>query len=149
MNWIDRRFGREHHLNNAPDVWQKVSTAIDDACKSFNERGEFGKAETYPQNGHRILVIIEHEPPKQFQMDMKRRVTIAFEESAPRITVTVDALPAKTFPIEADEQHCFLKWAGAEISPDDFSKIALEDALFKKKSLPPSSSPPPKVGEWS
>jgi hypothetical protein len=59
-------------------------------------------------------------------------VTIVFEEGKRHITVTVGDGAARLFPIAADENHRFIKSpAGEEITADEFSRLALEDALFK------------------
>jgi hypothetical protein len=140
MNWVDRKFARERNLGKATAVWNSSIAAIHDAVKSFTDNGEYGTAQIFPQNGDRILVEVEqpqHENAHIYIADPKRRVQIAFDPATPAITAAVDGSPVKTFPLEADETHCFLKFGGVEISPDEFSKHALNEAFFTPKTLPP------------
>jgi hypothetical protein len=114
--------------------------AIHNAVNSFNA-GEHqnGKAHVFPQNGHRVLVEVEkpqNENAHIYLADPDRRVVITFEPHQPAITVTVDAEAAKSFQIDADEQHCFLKYACQEITSDYFSELALKEAFFKPKPIP-------------
>lgn len=140
MNWVDRRFGRERNLGKAVDVWNGAIAAVHSAVDSFNGKDEYVKARVIPQTGHCVLVEVEHpqpDMPHMYHAEPKRSVTIAFGESQPAITVTIDAARAIPFQIEADETHCFLKFHDDEISADEFSELALKEAFFKPK---PSSS---------
>jgi hypothetical protein len=147
-NWVERRFLREQNLNKAEDVWQAASTAIDDACKSFNTfYPAIGKAVFSPQNSHSILVEVTHEATKNVPMDTKRRVRIVFDGR--RIAVALDEHSARNYQIEADQERCFLKSGAREITPDELSHLALEDALFTPRNPNLPSSPPPRTGQWS
>lgn len=137
MNWIDRKSAREQNLKQDPEVWNGATSAIHDAISTFNEK--YGKARVVPQNGYRILIEVEqqHEFAHIYGADSTRRVVIILDQAKLAITTKLDAEPARTFQIEADETHCFLKYAGKEINYDEFSKLALEDACFKAKKNPP------------
>jgi hypothetical protein len=127
-NWVERRAAREKHLGGASEVWQQALTAIDDSCNSFKSHySDIGSPELTQQNGHRIIVALK------FTTGGKRRfASIFFDESKPQISVAVDDGAAKNFKIEADDSHCFIKSpTGQEISADEFSRLALEDVLFK------------------
>jgi|ERR1017187_8791869 hypothetical protein len=148
-NWIERRFKREHNLDKAEDLWQAVSTAIHDACNSYNAHyaNIVGQANFIPQNGHGILVEVTHEENKRNPMDTKRRVRVTFDGR--RISVTVDEHTARVCDIEADEAGCFIKSNTGKLSPDEFSSLALRDALFTPRNPNTPESPAPKFGVWS
>lgn len=136
MNWIDRKFARERNLEQSTDVWNSATGAIHDAVESYTQNAEYGSARICPQSGHRLLVEIDQNEQEMFPADSKRHVVVAFDGAV--ITVNVDAAPTMTFRIEADDNHCFLTLGGKEISYDEFSRHALEDALFKTKTASPA-----------
>jgi hypothetical protein len=151
-NWIERRFHREDSLRHTEDLWQSISTAIDNTCKSFNAHyAEIGTANFQPQNGHSILIEINHQANRNIRMDTKRRVRITFSGQA--INVTIDEHPAKTFPIDSDGERCFIKSPklpkGEELTPDQFSEVALTDAFFTPRNPEVAKSPRPRYGPWN
>ena len=138
-DWVERRALRQQNLSTqAADVWQAAIVAVENSCNSFRKYyATRAQVLVKPQNGHRLLVNItlENAPPgSSSPTKIKRLVAISFAEAEtpPTITVTVDNGPAKTFQIEADEQHCYICFEKKEVSPDEFSRLALEDALFKE-----------------
>jgi hypothetical protein len=142
MNWVDRRFARERNFAQAVDVWNSIVGAIHDVVESFNREGKYGRATVFSQNSPLLRIEVEQTHGNAYVRPtetMRRRVTIGFNNgNEPAITASLDAEPLVTFPIEADEIHCFVRHRGAEISPDDFSKIALEKAFFTPKTLAPA-----------
>jgi len=149
-NWVECRALREQYQANAADVWQSARTAIDNCCNSYRQHfGGTAQVINQAENGHRVLIGIHFH-----QTGRGRQVSIEFgrdEKNIPKISVTVDDKAAKIFQITADEHHAFISFQGKEISADEFSRLALEDALFK---LPEpkkweSQGPPPRTGEWS
>lgn len=149
LNWVDRRALREDNLTqHAVDVWELVRTAIGNCCTSFRTRfpnmAEEVKNKT--ENGHRILVEITFKTPTGRRC---RHVSIEFSKTENLITTTTDGEAAKRFPISADESHTFLKNGQSEISADELTKIALEDAFFKPPSPPDQFTPPRIVGTFS
>lgn len=147
-NWVERKFLRDQNLGNkAEDVWQAASTAVDDACKSFNTLySSIGKAAFILTNGHSILVEVTHEALKRHPIDLKRRVRILFNDH--QITAALDEHPAMTFSMEANEERCFLKFSSAEITPDEFSSHVLNDAFFTPRNPGSPKSPRPHTA-WS
>src|SRR6266849_3445649 len=134
-NWLERKLLREQILNDhAADVWQAASAAIQNVCNSFNKSAEPGTtADIERHNGHLLVVSITlRKQTPVYAGSVTRRVTIQFDGRKPNISVTVDDSVAKVFLIEADETHCFIKFGGREVSPDEFSEFALKDALFGK-----------------
>lgn len=130
-NWVERRALREQHIRNADEVWQSARTAIDNCCNSFRQHfAGFARVTNQPQNGHRIVVGI-HFPIT----GRGRNVSIGFgndDKGIPIINVTVDDQAVRLFPIMADENHAYISFQGKEISGDEFSRLALEEALFKQ-----------------
>jgi len=137
-NWVERRFRKENNLTQAEELWQAVVTAIHNACTSFSAHyAELAGVQLSPQNGHRLRITVTYTSnrPMVYQNQNQTIVQIAFDPNKPCITVTAGGNPVKEFLIEADENHCFLKVSGSEVSPDECSKRALEDVLFKQSSL--------------
>jgi recombination DNA repair RAD52 pathway protein len=127
LDWVQRRAMRERNLSkDAPDVWQEVLTAIDNCCRSFREwYAVSAKLEKKIQNGHRIVIkVTRNNPPSTMH------VQIDFDETVPCIWAARDARSPAQFLVDADEHSSFLKYNGERISVDDFSEIALKDALF-------------------
>jgi hypothetical protein len=136
-NWVERRAIREQHLRNASTVWQDAKSAIDECCISFRERFPgIARVINQEQNGHRILIEVRFT----FEPNTPRQISIKFsDEPEKQITVTVDGGGAVIFPIDADEHHAYIACEDKEISADEFTQMALEEALFK----PPSSKSSP------
>lgn len=149
-NWIERGARRKKNLAKANELWQAIQTSIEGVCKSFNgEHADVGSVELSPQNGHSLLIEVSHEQNKSVAMDTKRRVRITFDETSSQVRFTIDEHEARHVKIDADQERCFLKAGLKEITPDQFSELALKDALFTPRNPHRPGSPPPKVGVWS
>ena len=135
MNWVERRWKRDKNLTTgAPDVWQSVATAIDTACQSLKEHYS-GKADITctAQNGHRMLVVVNRKGvPLDIQAYTARvDIQIIYKADENKIDVVVGYnKSSKSFLIKSDEQHAFLVHNNAEISPDEFSRLILEESVF-------------------
>src|ERR1700722_1234468 len=126
-DWVERRALRQQNLSaHAADAWQDAIVAIENSCASFRKYYPTrAQVVVKPQNGHRLLasITLENAPPGYSSPNkIKRLVSISFAdaEAPPSITVTVDSGPAKTFQIEADEEHCYISFEKKEVSPDEF-----------------------------
>lgn len=133
-NWIDRRALIEQNLRTAKVVWQSAKSAIDECCESYRTNfiglAQLMNAE---QNGHRILLSLRFFQ----QPNNPRQVSILFSEPEKEIRVTIDGGKAAVFPIHADDKHAFISYQDKELTPDQFTQVALEEALFdppKEKS---------------
>jgi len=147
-NWVERIALRNQHLANAEDLWQSARTAIDNCCNSYRQHfAGTAQVTNQAENGHRIVVAIHFH-----LTGWGRHVSIEFGRDAKNaigITVTVDDKPAKLFQILADADHAFISFQDKEISADEFSRLALEDALFKSPEPRKSKGRPAHTGEWS
>ena len=137
-NWVEKRWLRENNLKiGANRVWLDVTAAIDSACTSFKERyHDLAGVECTTQNGHRILVTISRPiAPTNVSVGVTEfPIQIIFEGN--RITVVRGHNEnSKHYSLEADETHAFLKVHGQEMSADEFSRVVLEDALFKVQEI--------------
>ena len=149
-NWVDKKAHRESILRDRADgVWQDARSAIQDCCESA--RKHYGKAiEDITENGHRIRLTISFPDPNRGPHDVKRVVLVRFVSSAPCIEVTIDDSASKKFTIDADGEHAYILGDSKEITVDEFSRIALQEALFKSperimqfpKSVPMGSDYP-------
>jgi hypothetical protein len=128
-NWVARRAEAERSLAKfAPDAWNKIRSEIQDACDTFNleYRGSAVTVDCKPENGHRILVVINNG-------QQRSDVVIAFKKDSAAIEVS-DPSGHASFP---------LRWVGdgggvVVVSPDgervnDLSRFILEPLLFPKE----------------
>jgi hypothetical protein len=145
MNWVEKRWLIEQNLvNGSVEVWNSVSTALDNACQTLKQHYSESSDITYePQNGHRIVIKVNRKrvPVGIQSYDPRVDIQIIYERIENRISVIVGHNKSpKHFPIQSDETHAFLSHGGKEISPDEFSKLVLEDAFFKVRELSGSHS---------
>jgi len=148
MNWVEKRWTIEQNLiKGAPEVWQAVVTAIDNACQTLKQHySDVSDITCKPQNGHRVLVSVNRKqiPAHLSVYDERIDIQIIYERAESRIAVIVgyNKTP-KHFPSRSDETHAFLIHdinARAEISPDDFSQLVLQDAFFTVRETKSSQS---------
>jgi hypothetical protein len=142
LNWIERRALREEHLRNASTVWQAVKSSIDECCNSFRQKFiGVARLSNKEQNGHRIFIEVR----PTYEPNNPRQISIKFEDDEEKqITVTVGGGRAMIFSIDADDSHAFIKYGNEEISADEFTRHALEEALFESPS--PRHSPVQTLG---
>jgi len=112
MNWVEKRWTCERNLvTGAPEVWQSVSTALDNACQSLQEHyASLNGIEFRPQNGHRALITVTRNqiPAGVEQYHSTVNVQVIFEPFENRINVIVGYNKnPKHFPIKSDETHAF------------------------------------------
>ena len=137
MNWVERRWKCERNLaSGAPDVWQSVAAAIDNACQSLKEHYS-GKADITctAQNGHRMLVVVNRKAvPLDIQAYTARiDIQIIYKSDENKIDVVVGYnRSSKSFTIKADEQHAYLAHNNAEISPQTNSRALFWKRLFSQ-----------------
>ena len=142
LNWIERGAKRERMLSqHGTDVWESVRTAIDNCVKSAEEcYGDKVAVSKTTKNGHRLRVSVAHRIN-----GLRKTVSVEFEQGK-EIVVTQDGGSANRFHIMADEEHAFLSYQHQEITPDRFTELALEDALFKTPQIKSLSYYPPSEG---
>src|ERR1039457_3148605 len=120
MNWVDKKFARENIvLSGAPDLWQKVLTAIEDACSSFKKNVSVRAIERRTENGHAVVVratFPSKDNPVMFNsVPAINSVRVVFEEEQRLIMATLNQHPPKKFLIDSDEQECFLSFQNERI----------------------------------
>jgi len=86
--------------------------------------------------------VIQQSPPDEAVV--QRTLVITFDES--ESTIEVVSGRKETFRVDADEDRAYITFDGKEISADEFSRAALEDALFKPPK--PNVRYEPTVGGW-
>jgi hypothetical protein len=128
-NWVERRYKREQNLKRAEELWQKAVAALQDCCKSFNALySDRAKSEVHPSSACLIVTVAGAAFPL---VGRTAKATIQFNANEQTITSKLESGPTVgEFRIEADEKHVFLTHGGNEISLDEFSRIAIESALF-------------------
>lgn len=154
MNWVERAFAREDHLQTEPrGIWQKVLTAIQDACNSFAERRGQDTVRHSIENGHAVLVNVEF-PRQQFAQGFvggTRRFNearVVFENQGRTITATLNGGSSQRFQIEGDENGCFILQGKERIDADRLSELALSGAFFKEPPEPQRHTPEPQASDW-
>jgi len=144
MNWVDKKYAKEHNiLIGAPELWQKVQTAIEDAVNSFAQQLDTPDVSSSTENGHAIVVKVSF-PPEPYPgmpngIPRVNIVRIIFDDRRNLITAVLNQKTPAKFPIEADEKESFLTYEGERISPDRLSELALSDAFYKTpKAITPA-----------
>lgn len=145
MNWIEKRWSREQHLSkDAPEIWQAVTVAVENSCTSFMQHYSALSGVTFKQqNGHRILVTVtrKYVPTGISSYQSEVPVQLIYEQGENQINVVIGYNKnPKKFEIKSDEEHAFIFYGGKEISPDELSRLVLEDIFFKIEDLNTSNS---------
>jgi hypothetical protein len=149
MNWVDRKFARENNvLRGAPELWQKVLTAVEDACGSFSKNYETPSVSRNTQNGHAVVVRAEFPPKDHLGTPIVNSVRIVFDEPQRLISATLNQNSPKKFLIASDENECFLSFQGDTVDADKLSELVLTDAFFKEPSIPQRGHIPTR-SEWA
>src|SRR5947209_5001411 len=136
-NWVDRRHQRQENLSRASELWQEAVHAIDECCKSYNKYYSDHAATLNKREESHIVVSVEGDnfPART----VKAIAQVEFNNAERSITSKVDrgqiSFPEKKFVIEADETHAYITYQGRAISLDEFSRLAIELALYKQASV--------------
>lgn len=133
-NWVENRWCRESSLtDDAPGVWQSVAMAIGDTCDAFNAHySHLANVDHSAQNGCIVVTVHRKILPARQMIDVS--VQIILERNRISVIEGYKDDP-RHFPIASDETHAFLKYAGKEITADEFSELALENVLFNPLNL--------------
>lgn len=140
LNFVQKRIARETALEKgAPELWNRLRSAIQDACESYNthyaaaagarERAVICKLE----NGKRISV--EKQIRTVHSASSHREDTISlivsFEGRPPVITVAGDSpVTGATYPISSNEDTAFIGSTDRQRDLDDLCRAILEPLLF-------------------
>lgn len=137
MNWVDRKFARESTLaKGAPEIWNDVRAAIQDACESYNERytaTEERRVNCQIENGKRVRVtktLRRIISPSSYR-DEAMVIVVSLLADPYRISAVGDPLGQLDQKISADESSVFLEGrTGNRIEADELSRWILELLLF-------------------
>jgi hypothetical protein len=145
-NWVEKRARHDQKLKDEnawmaakaaikdETIWMDAKAAITDCCRSFQRHYSClatVDCEHVTAKYTRVFVTFNKQIPGQ-PPPADPRVTlveIMFDGAKPQITVTIGE-NVTYFPIDANEERAFVAHYGRELSPDEFSRIALEDVFF-------------------
>jgi hypothetical protein len=128
-NWVELRFLREKNLKEgASKVWADTVSAIRDACDSFNTH--FSPANTNFHTENNTVTVGVDRKVQGYTI-----ITVDFLPQGPSIVVTTRAQVKIVFQIASDEKHAFITTDAKEITPDEFSRLVLEEAMFKPPKI--------------
>jgi hypothetical protein len=129
-NWVERRFATDSSLEkNAPQLWQDVRAALQDACTSFvalygHSRGT--AVNVGLENGHRLQIMSMTRGAEAPSF-----LVVSFDSKVHEIGWVGDN--AEAIKISADRNGAFLAGPdGKRITPDELSQRILEPFLFGK-----------------
>jgi hypothetical protein len=129
INWIESRAAKEIVLQKqAPELWNAVRSALQDACDGFNEHYAFDtnqpEVSCKPENGRRILITIKRrERDREFSEEMIVRFSeesYSIEYNSSRLNLSSD-----------DTQAFVVQHDGQRLDPDAVSRCILEPFFFK------------------
>ena len=119
----------------APEAWNSIRGAVQDACESYNAHYSSDVNTTVKcklENGHRIVVsrFMPANRVTTFQ-DRNPQIVIEYDSQSTTVTVAYDQ-PAgsQTFRISADDQGVFIVDSKSRITADRLSEKVLKDLFF-------------------
>src|ERR1039457_2986651 len=132
-NWVERRFVIEAlQAKRAPELWQEVRSALQDACDSFNER--YGSAtdqvECALENCRRVRITrkLLEDHSRNRHSKIVTTIVVSFDENSQKITAAQNS--ANIFSISSDGISVFITRKDKRLEPDEVSKEILESFLF-------------------
>ena len=130
-NWVEQLARIDKTLiDQTPDVWAAVRSALEDSCKSYNDhyvKADLDKVAYLPENGNRIRIKFRvHETDRSTPGEL----LVRFDETAPCIEVTGDVHTRKMI-IKADSDRAFVGIGDRVLTADEVAQLILEPALFK------------------
>lgn len=137
MNWVEKKSACERALaDGAPDLWNKIRSAIQDSCESYNTL--YGsvmenRATCELENGKRVRIekqIRTINSPSSHRDDVMR-IVVAFHADPPRVSVAGDGpVKSRDYPISSNETTAFIGSVERPFEPDELSKQIMEPLLF-------------------
>jgi hypothetical protein len=125
-NWVERRWQREQQLETqAPELWNQVRGAIQDACASFKQRYRDGPTvECTLENGTRIRIVVK----RGRQMS---EAVVSYDNDLRFIDVA-GAGHKKRYVIDVGDEGTHIKHVGMHfvVTPDALSDQVLRPLLF-------------------
>lgn len=142
LNWVEKRKARETALEKgAPELWNRLRSAIQDACASYNEQyaaapgSEDKRVTCQLENGKRVLVkkLIRTVHSASSFRDDNLSVIVSFETRPPVITVAGDPpVHATTYAISSSEDTAFIGSIESQRDVDDVCRAILEPVFFPR-----------------
>lgn len=138
-NWVARRKHSEITLKReAPNIWNALRAAIQDACETFREEYNAGDDTLLCklENGKRILVAARVAARGVLQRDTpKTHVVIAFDQESSTIEVTYDkgSMSLAIEYIEDEDVVTIVDHHDGPLSSDEASQHILERILFPEQ----------------
>jgi len=149
MNWVERNAARESNIvGRAPEIWQEVLTAIEDACNSFEGAHDEPTIQRSTENGH-AMVVRATFPQLTPGIPRAHSVRIVFDERRCVIISTLDDKTPLKFHIDADETKCFLTYQDEKIDADRLSELVLSDVFLKEPTLTKPRTIAPRRRSWA
>ena len=139
-NWVERRLERQRLLHaQAPELWNQIRAAIQDACESFN--GLYAADADHKvfcelENGHRLRIHRTLPPAASFEQPKHLEALVHFHKADHTVSITFES-GAHTFYIDADHESAVFIGAdrtpdASKLTPDQVSQRVLEAILFPK-----------------
>jgi cobalamin biosynthesis Mg chelatase CobN len=134
-NWVERQAFRDRILETeAPKVWSAVRSALEDACKSYNEY--YGhdpntqEVTCHLENGSRVVVVRNRAINTDGGIILRNEeVVISFEKATEEIKVARKD-KAEKFTISSNETSAFVAHGEKVIDADEISRLILWPLLF-------------------
>lgn len=137
-NWVDRRAAADTALTKkAPELWNAVRSAIQDACESYRKHYSSRYVEPVKdtlENGSRIRVdlpTVVRNPARESPVIRLgvSSIIVSFNRELPAVQ-WADDKGSHHVLVSADEHGAFLLEGETRISPDELSRIILKPFLF-------------------
>jgi hypothetical protein len=126
-NWVEVRANRESTLwQKAPELWQEVRSAVQDACQSYNDH--------YSNPDHpEVICKLENGKRVRVNREAHGMVLIEFDARKPSIRYTRDHSESSgELGFCSDEVEAWIATGdGARMTPDAASRNLLEPLLFQ------------------
>ncbi len=136
MNWVDRRFARERHLNDISEVWADLCIAMRSAVASLNEHYRKDNPpveimETERSSHFQIQVPVKAGPSIRIDINLDgNKITAAYTNGHNNTRLRIDA----------DHESAYLKQGETRCDPDEASRRILERVFFPETAGGPRST---------
>jgi hypothetical protein len=136
LNWVERRAQGQRLLHaRAPEMWNRIRGAIQDACESFNRIYAPKKVSCDLENGQRVRIHRTLPPVNSFEQPEQIEAVVIFAKADHAVSVTFQS-GSKTFFMDTDSEMVFIGADRAaetkKLTPDEISQVILEPILFPK-----------------
>jgi hypothetical protein len=137
-NWVERRALQDKNLETgAPGVWSAVRSALEDACRSYNEHyshdANFQEVSCKLENGNRVVITRTRAVNNGGTMIqwLTEEIIVSFDKTASEVKVARKDGSAR-YEITSNQEGAFIMQHGKTIDADETSRQILEPLFFLK-----------------